>query len=93
MFLCHFPSGHPAWVLPSALPCGARTFLSHLPPEGGDRGRTAHSVCIVAHELILRRISGSSQVSCEKQSRKARSLGRRTRQAKGVDRGVSSPLD
>jgi len=28
MFLCHFPSGRPAWVLPSALPCGARTFLS-----------------------------------------------------------------
>jgi len=28
MFLCHFPSGRPAWVLPSALPCEARTFLS-----------------------------------------------------------------
>ncbi len=27
MFLCHFPSGHPAWALPSALPGGARTFL------------------------------------------------------------------
>jgi len=38
MFLCHFPSGHPAWELPSALPCGARTFLSR-PPEGG-RPRT-----------------------------------------------------
>ena len=38
MFLCHFPSGHPAWVLPSALPCGARTFLSR-PPTGG-RPRT-----------------------------------------------------
>src|SRR3972149_5798423 len=27
MFLCHFPSGPPAWALPSALPGGARTFL------------------------------------------------------------------
>ena len=35
MFLCHFPSGHPAWALPSALPGGARTFLP--PPESGER--------------------------------------------------------
>jgi len=28
MFLFHFPSGFPAWELPSALPGGARTFLS-----------------------------------------------------------------
>ena len=27
-FLCHFPSGCPARVLPGALPCGVRTFLS-----------------------------------------------------------------
>ena len=27
-FLWHFPSGHPAWALPSTLPCGARTFLT-----------------------------------------------------------------
>jgi len=26
-FLWHFPSGHPAWALPSSLPCGVRTFL------------------------------------------------------------------
>ena len=25
--LWHFPSGRPAWVLPSISPCGARTFL------------------------------------------------------------------
>src|SRR5690606_12083230 len=25
--LLHFPSGHPAWELPSTLPCGVRTFL------------------------------------------------------------------
>ena len=27
MFLWHFPSGRPAWVLPSTVLCGARTFL------------------------------------------------------------------
>src|SRR5450759_1399656 len=27
LFLWHFPSGRPDWVLPSALLCGARTFL------------------------------------------------------------------
>jgi hypothetical protein len=26
-FLLHLSSGHPAWVLPSPLPCGVRTFL------------------------------------------------------------------
>ena len=33
-FLCHFPSGRPARVLPGALPCGVRTFLSrqHFAP-------------------------------------------------------------
>ena len=30
-FLCHFPSGRPARVLPGALPCGVRTFLSPSP--------------------------------------------------------------
>ncbi len=32
MFLFHFPSSYLAWVLPSALPGGARTFL---PDESG----------------------------------------------------------
>jgi len=27
VFLWHFPSGYPAWALPSTLPGGARTFL------------------------------------------------------------------
>ena len=27
VFLCHFPSGRPAFALRSTLPCGARTFL------------------------------------------------------------------
>ena len=34
--LLHFPSGHPAWALPSALPCGVRTFLRG-PAETGPR--------------------------------------------------------
>ena len=29
-FLLHCPSGCPAWVLPSVVPCGVRTFLSRL---------------------------------------------------------------
>ena len=40
MFLCHFPSGRPAWVLPSALPVGARTFL----PEQVRSGHPAYWV-------------------------------------------------
>jgi len=27
-FLWHFPAGHPGSVLPTTLPCGARTFLT-----------------------------------------------------------------
>ncbi len=35
-FLCHCPSGCPARVLPGALPCGVRTFLSraHFARQG-----------------------------------------------------------
>ena len=37
--LLHFPSGRPAWELPSTLPCGVRTFLDRLGcrprPSGG----------------------------------------------------------
>ena len=51
MFLCHFPSGRPAWALPSALPCGARTFL--VPPSA-NRGRLAHSISILPHARRLR---------------------------------------
>jgi hypothetical protein len=54
MFLCHFPSGRPAWVLPSALPCGARTSRSRHSLGDGGRGRTAHSRDIVAHALDIR---------------------------------------
>jgi len=34
-FLWHFPSRHRDWVLPSAMPCGVRTFLS--PDRSGQR--------------------------------------------------------
>jgi hypothetical protein len=33
--LLHFPSGHPAWALPSTLPCGVRTFLCVQRSPGG----------------------------------------------------------
>ena len=29
-FLWHFPAGFPGWALPTALPCGVRTFLEAL---------------------------------------------------------------
>ncbi|GAB3566518.1 hypothetical protein GCM10027405_25610 [Arthrobacter alkaliphilus] len=29
-FLWHWPAGYPEWVLPTTLPCGARTFLEPL---------------------------------------------------------------
>src|SRR5829696_8626554 len=34
-FLWHFPAGFPGWALPTALPCGDRTFLEgfSLPPR------------------------------------------------------------
>ncbi len=34
-FLWHFPAGHPGWVLPTTLLCGARTFLGDaMRPRG-----------------------------------------------------------
>src|SRR5438093_9904603 len=35
-FLWHFPSRHRDWVLPSAMPCGVRTFLSPDVRPGSD---------------------------------------------------------
>ena len=32
--LWHCPAGHPGWVLPTTLPCGARTFLDGSPRRG-----------------------------------------------------------
>jgi hypothetical protein len=31
--LLHFPSGYPAWALPSTVPSGVRTFLGHCNPR------------------------------------------------------------
>jgi len=37
MFLWHFPAGFPGWALPTALPCGVRTFLEgYLPRDRVD---------------------------------------------------------
>jgi len=35
VFLWHFPAGFPGWALPTAMPCGVRTFLEgfSLPPR------------------------------------------------------------
>jgi hypothetical protein len=38
-FLWHFPSGFPAWALPSSLPCRVRTFLEHLVRRPRSPGR------------------------------------------------------
>jgi len=43
-FLWHFPSGHPAWVLPSTVLCGVRTFLRR--PQAA-RDRLANLVTLV----------------------------------------------
>ncbi len=43
-FLWHGPAGHPGWVLPTALPCGARTFLDESPRRGRPAGSSASSV-------------------------------------------------
>src|SRR3954452_11246035 len=42
--LWHFPAGHPGWVLPTTLPCGARTFLDELPRRGRPAGSSESSV-------------------------------------------------
>src|SRR5688572_32900816 len=51
-FLCHCPSGRPARVLPGALPCGVRTFLSRrhyvsceTVTRGSDRPAHCGEVC------------------------------------------------
>ncbi len=55
-FLCHFPSDRPAWVLPSVLPCGVRTFLgpsaacvAKAKRQRTDRERLAHSATIITY--------------------------------------------
>src|SRR6266576_6080516 len=39
-FLCHFPSAFAAWVRPSVLPCGVRTFLEPRGPAVTRPART-----------------------------------------------------
>jgi hypothetical protein len=48
--LWHFPAGHPDWALPSALPCGVRTFLGRVTSRARTRpsGRLATSAIVAA---------------------------------------------
>ena len=46
-FLRHFPSGLPAWALPSSLPCGVRTFLERGQKAAPATTRPALSVKII----------------------------------------------
>ncbi len=47
-FLLHFPSGHPAWVLPSTMPCGVRTFLDLGDPHAAAVRRTRNSILVAS---------------------------------------------
>ena len=81
MFLCHFPSGRPAWVLPSALPCGARTFLRRLsatadarPTPGLLYHRLPHTRInltrpdrLVSHAVVSSETKRSSRGTCQEE--------------------------
>jgi hypothetical protein len=43
--LWHCPAGHPGWVLPTTLPCGARTFLGENPKVLDAAARPARPPC------------------------------------------------
>jgi hypothetical protein len=49
-FLWHFLWGRPPWELPSALPYGARTFLTPARKTGRQRVRPTHSAGIAVYE-------------------------------------------
>jgi len=62
-FLCHFPSDRSAWVLPSALPCGARTFL--IPPGRDAVTRhTPHNPIIPYSEHVCNPPNAASRFRC-----------------------------
>ena len=44
-FLWHCPAGHPGWVLPTTLPCGARTFLGTHPKVRNAVARPTRPPC------------------------------------------------
>src|SRR5262245_28904550 len=52
--LWHFPASHLDWALPSILPCGVRTFLGRVTPQGSARtrppGRLATNTILAARE-------------------------------------------
>ena len=43
--LWHCPAGRPGWVLPTIVPCGARTFLGDGCPPTRPSGRLIHDQC------------------------------------------------
>src|SRR2546423_14972731 len=53
-FLCHFPSAFAAWVFPSVLPFGVRTFLARLLAKPPAITRPAYSI-VASNRLVLRR--------------------------------------
>ena len=57
-FLCHFPSGRPAFALRSTLPCGARTFLDILNrmPRPPSLLGLQHSIIPGPLSSVLRRV-------------------------------------
>ena len=53
LFCGPFPSGHPAWALPSIVPCGARTFLT--PNTGCDRLTDLGTIPMIAgHSMSVK---------------------------------------
>ena len=57
-FLWHYPAGHPGSVLPTTLPCGARTFLT------GPRGPARPPGRLTRNVRIQRRARFRSQLMC-----------------------------
>ena len=72
MFLWHFPLAYANWVLPSALPCGARTFLSPIRESdhlGYSRARIItlfprfHSAVLFLFVIRYNRLDGNNRAS------------------------------
>src|SRR4051812_11977412 len=60
-FLWHYPAGHPGSALPTALPCGARTFLTR-PVRPGATARPTHPLTRIRESQARNapRLTGSS---------------------------------
>ena len=73
--LWHCPAGHPGWVLPTTLPCGARTFL------GSGRSRSTRPPGRLVRALIVpaRRCPADQNVSASHRRRCRLTRSRRCR--------------